>query len=321
MKIVLIAPGYKPFPPNGWGAVESIVWDYYQNLLKRGHNVHIVNTSNPKQIIEETNAIGSDIVHIMYDDHIIVAPYLNKCSKILYTSHYAYITHPNFANVYSSYFKNIFMKAIEYQKYITINAISEQIEMVYRKYGFTGKINVVCNGAREDCFRYASEPALPNKSAYVAKVEFRKGQHVYQGVPNIDFIGNYHDSPFNTKMPNYLGEWDKPTLYNGLTDYANLILLSDGEADPLVVKEALIAGLGLIISECACANLDLSLPFITVIPNNKRTDIEYVKREIIRNRIISLKHRNQIREYGLSRFGWNNVIDKYEELITTKKIT
>jgi hypothetical protein len=319
MKIVLIAPGYKPFPPNGWGAVESIVWDYYQNLLKRGHNVHIVNTSNPKQIIEETNAIGSDIVHIMYDDHIIVAPYLNKCSKILYTSHYAYITHPNFANVYSSYFKNIFMKAIEYQKYITINAISEHIEMVYRKYGFNGKINVVCNGAREDCFRYTPTPQLSNKSAYVAKVEFRKGQHVYQGVPNIDFIGNYHDSPFNTKMPNYLGEWDKPTLYNGLTDYANLILLSDGEADPLVVKEALIAGLGLVISECACANLDLTLPFITVIPNNKRTDVDYVKREIIRNRIISLKHREQVREYGLSSFGWNNVIDKYEELITTKK--
>ena len=123
MKIVLIAPGYKPFPPNGWGAVESIVWDYYQNLLKRGHRVHIVNTSNPNQIIAETNAIDADILHIMYDDHIVVAPFL-KCSKIYYTSHYAYITHPKFATTYSSYFKNIFMKAIEYQRFITINVIS-----------------------------------------------------------------------------------------------------------------------------------------------------------------------------------------------------
>jgi len=116
-----------------------------------------------------------------------------------------------------------------------------------------------------------------------------------------------------TSSQNYLGEWDKPTLYNGLTDYANLVLLSDGEADPLVVKEALIAGLGLVISECACANLDLLLPFITVIPNNKRTDLEFVKREIIKNRIISLEHREQIREYGLKTFAWNVVIDKYEQ--------
>lgn len=318
MKIVLIAPGYKPFPPNGWGAVESIVWDYYQNLLKRGHEVHIVNTSNPNQIIVETNAIECDIVHIMYDDHIVVAPYLNKCSKIYYTSHYAYITHPDFASKYSSYFKNIFMKVVDYQRFITINAISDDIQHVYRKHGFAGKINVLCNGAREDCFRYSKDPQLSNKSAYVAKVEFRKGQHVYQGISNIDFIGNYHDSPFDTKSPNYLGEWDKPTLYNGLTDYANLILLSDGEADPLVIKEALIAGLGLVISECASANLDLSLPFITVIPNDKRTDLEFVRREIIKNRLASLKHREQIREYGLAKFGWNRIIDKYEELIVAK---
>ena len=314
MKIVLIAPGYKPFPPNGWGAVESIVWDYYQNLLKRGHRVHIVNTSNPNQIIAETNAIDADILHIMYDDHIVVAPFL-KCSKIYYTSHYAYITHPKFATTYSSYFKNIFMKAIEYQRFITINVISEHIETVYRTYGFAGKINVLCNGAREDCFRYTAEPQMPNKSAYVAKVEVRKGQYLYQDVPNIDFIGNYHNSSFNTMSSNYLGEWDKPTLYNGLTDYANLILLSDGEADPLVVKEALIAGLGLVISECACANLDLSLPFITVIPNDKRTDLNYVKREIIHNRIISLKHRAEIREYGLSKFAWNAILEQYEKII------
>lgn len=314
MKIVLVAPGYKAFPPTGWGAVESIVWDYYQNLLKRGHIVHIVNTSNPNQIIAETNAIHTDIVHIMYDDHIVVAPFL-KCSKIYYTSHYAYITHPTFATSYPWYFKNIFRKAIEYQRFITINAISQQIETVYRNHGFTGKINVLCNGAREDCFRYTTDPQMPNKSAYVAKVEVRKGQHLYQNVPNIDFIGNYHDSPFNTKLPNYLGEWDKPTLYNGLTDYANLILLSDGEADPLVVKEALIAGLGLVISECACANLDLSLPFITVIPNDKRADLHYVKREIVRNRLISLKHRAEIREYGLTKFAWNAILDQYEQIL------
>ncbi len=314
MIITLIAPGYKPFPPTGWGAVESIVWDYYQNLLKRGHQVHIVNTANPNQIIVEANSVYSDIVHIMYDDHIIVAPYI-KCAKIFYTSHYAYITHPDFATKYTWYYQNIFMKAIDYQKHITINAISDKIADIYKQHGFTGKINIICNGAREDCFRYTQEPIYPNKSAYVAKVEYRKGQHLYQNIQGIDFIGNYHDSPFDKNNPNYLGEWDKPTLYNGLTYYANLVLLSDGEADPLVVKEALIAGLGLVISECACANLDLTKPFITVIPDNKRHDINYVKREIIKNRLISITCREDIRQYGILNFAWSSIIDKYIKII------
>ena len=32
--IVLIAPGCMPLPAPGWGAVERIVWDYYENLKK-----------------------------------------------------------------------------------------------------------------------------------------------------------------------------------------------------------------------------------------------------------------------------------------------
>jgi glycosyltransferase involved in cell wall biosynthesis len=312
MKVVLIAPGFKSFPPNGWGAVESIVWDYYQNLQKRGYDVHIVNTPRPPQMISETNAHMADIVHIMYDDYIIIAPYL-KSKKIYYTSHYAYITHPTFETSYPWYYTNIFQKVIQYQEYVTINAISSRIADIYRQHGFRGNINVICNGAREDCFRYTTNPVYGNKSAYVAKIEFRKGQYIYQKIPNIDFIGNYHDSSFDTYESNYLGEWDKPTLYHNLTEYANLVLLSDGEADPLVVKEALIAGLGVVISECACANLDLTKPFITVIPKEKRIDIDFIKREIIKNRIESLRNRDAIREYGLTNFAWAKVIDMYEE--------
>jgi len=310
MKIVLIAPGYKSFPPNGWGAVESIVWDYYQNLKKRDYNVQIVNTSNPMKIISECNSYFPDIVHIMYDDYIITAPHIN-CKKIYYTSHYAYITHPSFETSYPWYYKNIFQKVIEYQEFICINAISTQIATIYREHGFNGKINIICNGSREDCFCFKETPVFPNKSVYVAKVELRKCQYIYQNIPNIDFVGNYQDSPFDTKSANYLGEWDKPNLYQNLTNYANLILLSDGEADPLVVKEALIAGLGVVISECACANLDTSKPYITVIPNNKRRDLDYVTREIIKNRIASIQNRKSIREYALENFAWDKIIDKY----------
>ena len=310
MKITLIAPGFKPFPPQGWGAVESIVWDYYENLTKRGYNINIVNNTDSTIMINETNTQKPDIVHIMYDDYIIIAPYLN-CKKIFYTSHYAYITNPNFKNV-SNYYNNIFKKVIEYSSFITLNVISEEIKQIYINNGFPeNKINVIHNGAREDLFNFSINPKKPHRSIYIAKIEFRKAQYKYQNLTDIDFVGNYHNSSFNINYKNYLGEWNKPTLYYNLTNYGNLILLSDGEADPLVIKEALISGLGVVISECSCANLDLSKPFITVIPNNKLDDLLYISNEIEKNRLISIELRNEIREYALNVFSWKNIINKY----------
>ena len=68
MKVVNITPGILPIPPNGWGAVEKIIWDYHCQLLK--------------------NNINSEIKYlddIKYDDnmvvHIHVANLANECFK------------------------------------------------------------------------------------------------------------------------------------------------------------------------------------------------------------------------------------------------
>jgi glycosyltransferase involved in cell wall biosynthesis len=148
---------------------------------------------------------------------------------------------------------------------------------------------------------------------YVAKIEKRKGQYKYQSLQGIDFVGNYQDSDFDTNRPNYLGEWDKQTLYKNLTNYGNLVLLSEGEADPLVVKEGLIAGLGVVVSECASANLDLTKPFITVIPHDKLSDLQFVYRKILENRLTSIQMRQEIHEYAMDNFAWGKIIEKYIE--------
>ena len=312
MKIVLIGPGLSPIPPKCWGAVESIVWDYYEELTNMGHKVVIVNVPDFREIISKTNQEVADVVYIMYDDHIVLAPHI-QCRRIFYMSHYAYITEPGFEQKRAYYFHNIFMKVIENQKYITLNAISSDILSVYQKYGYTGKSNIIRNGARSDCFRYTENPVLKDRSIYIGKIEERKGQYKYQTIPGIDFAGNYHSSPFATSNPNYLGEWSKPVLYENLTNYSNLILLSDGEADPLVVKEGLIAGLGVVVSECSAANLDRSKPFITVIPNDRLLDLDYISQKIAENREISITMRSQIREYALMHFSWTNIVGEFLE--------
>ena len=318
MKIILIGPGGTSIPPNGWGAVESIVWDYYQELLKLGHEVTIVNEQMHEKIIRKTNDFYANIVYIMYDDHIIIAPYL-QCKQIFYMSHYAYITQPKFEMKHPYYFNNIFKKVIEYQHYITLNAISHEILEVYKSYGYQGKSNVICNGARKDLFKY-NNPKYPDKSIYVAKIEVRKSQYKYQSIEDIFFVGNYHDSSFDTQQSNYLGEWTKPVLYESLTEYGNLILLSNGEADPLVVKEALIAGLGVVVSECASANLDRSCPFICVIPDERLDDIQYVTEKIKENREISISMRSRIREYAISNFSWSKIVSEFMDCINGMRI-
>jgi glycosyltransferase involved in cell wall biosynthesis len=283
--------------------------------LKLTHDVTIINNKNLQEVINQVNSIEYDMVHIMYDDHVIITQHL-KCNKLFYTSHYAYITHHNFEETQQWYFKNIFQHVIINKERLILNVISEQIKKVYVNYGFpSNKINVVHNGSREDEFQYHITPVNKNKSIYLAKIEERKKQYIYQCIPNIDFVGNYHNSSFDVSQSNYLGEWNKDKLYSNLSHYGNLVLLSDGEADPLVVKEALISGLGVVVSECASANLDLSKEFITIIPNDKLKSISYVNDAIIKNREISINQREQIREYGLKVFSWKNVINKYNEVI------
>jgi hypothetical protein len=43
MKIALIGPGIMSIPPSGWGAVEILIWDYYNELTKLNHDVTIIN--------------------------------------------------------------------------------------------------------------------------------------------------------------------------------------------------------------------------------------------------------------------------------------
>lgn len=70
------------------------------------HEVYIVNTPNLHEIAQQCNALNPDIAHIMYDDHISIASSL-KAPKILYTSHFAYLTNPQLETHHRGYFSTI----------------------------------------------------------------------------------------------------------------------------------------------------------------------------------------------------------------------
>ena len=99
-------------------------------------------------------------------------------------------------------------------------------------------------------------------------------------------------------------------LNTEITKYSNFILLSSVEnATPLVVKEALICGLGVVVSEQVSVELDTSLDFIDVIPEDKIEDLSYVQNVLEKNKEYSVKNRNEIRNYGIKTFGLFNILE------------
>ncbi len=303
MKICIIGPGFSQIPPVGWGAVEIVIWDTTNALKELGHQVHIINTTNPQEIIGTINQLNPDFVHVHYDDYVFLYPYIQFPKAI--TTHYGYLERPEMYGAYS-YKANGFANIKP-----NVFALSEGIKNIYKNQMRIPEDNlyVVPNGVTNEKFRFTNTPKYSDRSIYLAKVDYRKRQTLFQSISSIYYAGNIVDERFDSNK-NYLGEWTKEDLYNNLTDYANLILLSDGEAHPLVCMEALAAGLGLVISEWATANLDLTKDFITVIPESKITDFDYISKKIEENRIVSLKKRKEIVEYA-KEFNWKKQLETH----------
>lgn len=300
MKITLVGPGIMPIPPTGWGAVEILIWDTKNALEQLGHTVQIVNTRNPNEIIEQVNSFRPDFVHIHYDEFISVYPYIQYPKAI--TSHFGYLERPEMFGGYAS-IANAFAEIKP-----NIFCLSSGIKNVYKVLMNIpeDKLYLTPNGVNTSAFELTDNPKHQDRSLYLAKIDYRKRQYMFQSISSLWYAGNNADPRFDTSK-NYLGEWSKEVLHKELTHYGNLVLLSDGEAHPLVCMEALSAGLGIVVTEWGRANLNETKDFITIIPENKVSDIEFVEQQIIKNRECSLQKRKEIVEYSKS-FDWIEVI-------------
>ena len=306
MKIAIVGPGIMPIPPTGWGAVEILIWDQKLALEELGHEVQIVNTASGIEILKEINSFRPDFVHVQYDDFVELCPYIQYPNAI--TSHFGYLEQPRKWDYYGPRVAQKFANIKP-----NIFCLSPGIKDVYEKVMEipSNQLFVTPNGVSVDKFKYNKLQLESDicKSLYLAKIDYRKRQHMFQSIDSLYYAGNNADPRFDVNK-NYLGEWSKETLYNDLTKYGNLVLLSDGEAHPLVCLEAFAAGLGVVVTEWGAANLNMNKEFITVIPESMVSDIDYIENQMVQNREYSIKHRQEIREYGES-FVWDRVVEKY----------
>jgi len=313
LKITIIAPGLIEIPPKGWGAIEAVVWDYKNSLENLANEVTIINTQNEEGIIYECNKIDPDLIHIHYDRHYNICEKVT-CKNIIITSHFGYIQNRTkyrefgFTDTHWGMIDCLSIK----DKNIKISCLSKGIYDIYKEDGVSDEnLFFMPNGVDLNNFHFSSKPKNPKMSIYLAKIQERKKQYLYQGIPNLFFVGDIEDQKFDRTDTHYLGPLTKSRLYLNLTHFANTVLLSDGEAHPLSLIEGMACGLGVVCSEEASANLDASLPFIDVIDYENMKDIEFVKNKIEKNRKKSLGMRKEIRKYTRKNFSWHNLIKKH----------
>ncbi len=66
MKICQVTPGLISIPPNGWGAIEKIIWEYKQAFERAGHTCDI-------KYLDEVNKSDYDVVHIHVANLALIA--------------------------------------------------------------------------------------------------------------------------------------------------------------------------------------------------------------------------------------------------------
>jgi glycosyltransferase involved in cell wall biosynthesis len=322
MKICLVGPGIMPIPPTGWGAVESIIWECANELGYLGYEGTILNTPDREEIVSTIVEGNFDFIHIHYDVFYDVIPTIlekSPNSKIALSSHYPYIdqSDQHARDGYGKIFKWMVNNSNSFYNFCVSQ---KDLDCFREKVLDPSRLFLFKTGAQHKDIRVSLSPTLKNRSVCVGKIDTRKKQFLYQSIDDIDFVGPIGNT-FNFDInKNYLGEWTRKQIYDNITEYANIFLLSVGEnGTPLVIKESLMAGLGVVTSEYCAYELDQSLPFIHVVPTDKLNDIDYVKNTLLENREISLSMREEIVNYGIDNFSWKKLIKTYSENIKLLK--
>lgn len=316
LKIALLGHGTNDIPPKGWGAVESLIWTYYQELTALGHYVSIVNTMNNDVLVGYLNAHPWDIIHIHDDALINLVPDLHHKGLIILTSHYPAIhdrsvwddklTGYNFETMVIRPLLH-YIQQTNYSKRIVVGALCQKDRDAFLAMGVPeNQIFLMVNGASAKEME-CDDRATNGLTICLAQISERKRQTALFGIPSVVFYG---PSPNPVNDSAYKGEMSGPVRNKTLTDYENMVLLSTAEASPLAIKEGLMAGLGLVLSEAVASEIEAK-PWITVIPESEIWNKAYVEAAILKNRAITKGIKQEIRKDAMRQWDWPVLVQKY----------
>jgi glycosyltransferase involved in cell wall biosynthesis len=324
VRFLMVGTG-SPIPPTGWGAVEKLIWEQKCGLEKLGHTVDIENPRKHKTVSGvRARPWQYDLVHVQLDSRIRLWNRLGRVFKFPHavTTYYGYAAWPE------RWRENYIRCVPELLKAPVHITLSREIETMLRGKGYTGAMYHLPSGIHTTDIHYLPQPV---KGALVlGRIEERKKQQylceVMRGKPvQLDLIGPLgpETAPnFNGNGENvlYRGPWSRDEVNRHLTEYACLILLSDGEAHPIVVLEALAAGVSVVVSPEASHNLDPKLPFIHIVDRDYPNALAAAITQAVAENPM---YRAEIRRYCQETFDWSVLLPRYvtiaEQIVTAHK--
>jgi glycosyltransferase involved in cell wall biosynthesis len=323
LRILFVAHGNMPIPPTGWGAVESLIWDYSVHLKKLGHSVDILNIhiEQVDHILDHIHNNKYDVVHLHNDILVNILHLMPKALPVVVSSHYPYIHDPTqWADPvsgydYGKYVMTPLLKAVE-QRRIHIVAISQKDRDAFVSYGVPRESVSVCVNGMDTSKFVLGQVVNPGSMICLAQIIPRKRQHLFKGLDFIKCVGALNDESALPSQGQYLGEWTTDEKYQRLTQYSGGILLSDGEnGTPLSVKESLAAGLGLVVSEAVASEIPTTWPWVTVIPESKSGDQAYLREACQKIMEIAGPLKAHIRAEAAALWDWSVLVPKYAEVL------
>jgi hypothetical protein len=325
LRILLVAHGNMPIPPTGWGAVESLIWDYSVYLKKLGHLVNILNIpiEQVDRILEHIHNNTYDVVHFHNDILVNILHLMPKTLPVIVSSHYPYIHDPSqWADPvtgydYGKYVMIPLLKVVQEQRRVHVIAISQKDRDAFVSYGVPYESVSICvNGMDTSKFSLELGSVVnPGSMICLAQIISRKRQHLFKGLDFIKCVGALNDPMGVPSQQQYLGEWTTHEKYQNLTQYSGGILLSDGEnGTPLSVKESLAAGLSLVVSEAVASEIPATWSWVTVIPETKIGDQVYLWEAC--QKIMDLGVlKARIRAEAAALWDWSALVPKYVEVL------
>jgi glycosyltransferase involved in cell wall biosynthesis len=314
MKMAFVAGGYIPTPPAS-SSILNLIQEYKYHSEKNGHRVDIFNDPDVGQVIATINAGNYDFVHL-HAGGFVDEFNQNLQQRFCFTSHAGHLFQ---LDQWDDVFKQEFQGYLKAPGIISLSPASKKL---FVDAGYAGYISTQINGV--DTSKVDRQPQGNGKAICLGWIQPRKQQRLLaatvDGKVSIDFVGTLDDPDFiEGTTTKYLGVWSLEDVYKWLTKYSCLVLISSGEVAPLVVLEAMAAGLCLVISESASANL-ASKDFIKILPDNILTDPTPAHQQIVCDSIAELiarneSYRSEIVAYAQATFDFSNTIENYDRII------
>ncbi len=309
-RFCILGHGLTPIPPPGRGAVETVIWEYRQGLVARGHDVSILNVRPARVWTELPRLVRREgpFDWVWAHHERAVAPCLAWARafgfRVLETTHRPVPTDEP-VDRYSS---RMFRRAAKAPFHAVL---TEGLATAYRVLNPGCRAMVLPNAA--EVGRFAWSPIGNGRAVYVGGVSPRKRQalvaRLLPGVVECDFVGPLDredpDVRWLADQPSYHGEWTREELFSRLTESSALVLFSLAEGHSLVVMEAMAAGLSVVVSPACTANLDVSLPWVTVVDDP--ADLAGAVRQAVDENPL---HRTEIRRYAEAHLTWDERVER-----------